>query len=239
LLETHQKQIPYKKIQMISWQSTFIRRLMHISILRLHVTAEDETKADQLIQVPLTQPEQVLTLAGNYQPLLPAHLVPFINISSKYALRQVFWIGFPVTVAAMFGLYFVIGGYSLVAVAWLFYYAITSVVYQRNFKIWISDNALQIVKGVWGREHALVNFDSMQQVSLKTTPYKRKHQLADIHLYTAGTTIVLPYLPQAEATFLMDFMLANIEFKKEIAAGNTVNLLPGSHIDGSVLASTN
>ncbi len=217
LLETRQKQIPFKKIQLLSWRSTFVRRLMRMYILRLHATAEDENKEDQMIQLPVTNLSQLKKITGYYQQVLPSQHFPFLTIQKQYIARGILLVGLPITLAFITGLYFAIGWYTLLTLLWLFYFIISTYLYRKNYKVWLSNEAIQIEKGVWGRENILVNFRNLQQVSIKTSPYKRKHQLADIELSTTGININIPFLRKEEAAFIIDFTLANIEFRREIS----------------------
>ena len=217
LFETQQKHISFNKVQLLSWRSTFIRRLMGMTILRLHATAEDEGKEDQLIQVPITRMNQLSLIAGYYQGKFPAMHSPANGIQKNYVTRQVLLAGIPVVLILTGGLYFWVGWHALWSLLWLAYFSVSAYLYYRNFKIWLNDDALQIEKGVWGSENILINFGNIQQVAIKTSPYKRKNQLADLLIYTTGVTIKFPFLKQDDAAFIADFLLVNMEFEKELA----------------------
>jgi membrane protein YdbS with pleckstrin-like domain len=92
------------------------------------------------------------------------------------------------------------------------YYAISNLIAQRNFQYWYNHQTIQIKKGVWGREQILLNFERVQHVSIKTSPYLRAKHLATLVLHTAGDTVEIPYISLEQANYLADCCLLNIEF---------------------------
>jgi putative membrane protein len=60
-----------------------------------------------------------------------------------------------------------------------------------------------------------LNFDKIQQVSIKTSPFLRRKNLATIELYTAGETVIIPFIPIDQAQYMADWALCCIEFNQQ------------------------
>lgn len=206
LVQVKQKMIPFRKIQMVSWKNSLLRRLMGLWLLNLRATGENDLKKKFKILIPITTPTQIEAIGGHYQPHFPAHAgVPAMRISRGYAFRRVLFLTLPFVLVLGTALFFKVGWHALWLLLLLPYSYISSMVFVRNFRCWVTEHGLQYYKGVWGREEALVNWDKVQYASLNQNIYQRRKGLADLVLQTAGGNFTLPYIRLDEARALMNY----------------------------------
>jgi membrane protein YdbS with pleckstrin-like domain len=76
------------------------------------------------------------------------------------------------------------------------------------------ENAIEIEKGVWGREHILLNLTDAESVAVETSLYQRRNGLANLRINTSATPVQIPFLQKDLAAFLADYVLYRIEFYK-------------------------
>lgn len=76
------------------------------------------------------------------------------------------------------------------------------------------EDAIEIEKGVWGREHILLNLADAESVAIETSLYLRHNGLANLVINTSAKPIKIPFLQYELAAFLTDFILYRIEFNR-------------------------
>lgn len=206
LLQVKQKMIPFRKIQLVSWKHNLLRRFMGLWLLNLRATGENDIKKKFRIQVPITMRTQIEAIGSHYQANFPARAnVTAIRMSRGYALRRVLFNTLPFVLVLGLTLYFKMGWLVLWLLLLLPYSYISSLVFVRNFRCWVTDYGLQYYKGIWGRQEALLNWDKVQYASLSQNIYQRRKGLADLVLQTAGGNFTLHYIHLEEARKLMNY----------------------------------
>lgn len=211
-LQTQQKMLLHNKVQMLSWNSNWVRGLLGIRILRFFMAGEDIVKDGQWIRLPVLQQTVLRKIIAPYQSLWPAENSAPYKVHHAYGWRMTVLIGLPACVLLGIPIYLWKPWLVVFPILALMYYAISNLIAQRIFRYWYNYQTLQIEKGVWGREHILLNFARVQHVEIKTSPYLRAKQLAMLVLHTAGEKVVIPYIDLAQANYLADCCLLNIEF---------------------------
>lgn len=212
-IQTQQKMLLQNKVQLISWSSNFVRRLLGIQMLRFYMTGEDLVKTDQHIQLPVMQPNLLRQLTAAYQMHWPQDNASSNGVNHAYGWRPTVLYILPLSMIASIGLYFLNPWFMICPFIFLMYMAISNWIRFKQYKFWYTTHAIQIQKGIWGREYSLLNFEMVQHVVVKSTPYQRAKGLATIVFHTAGTPLTIPYLPIDQANFLADFCLVKIEFR--------------------------
>ncbi len=211
-LQTQQKMLVHNKVQMLSWNSNWIRGLLGIRIVRFFMAGEDVLKDGQWIRLPVMQQNLLHQIIAPYQSVWPTENGVPHKVHHAYGWRMTVLIGLPVCIllsvlVCLWKLWLVI-----CPILAFVYYAISNLIAQRNFQYWYNYQTIQITKGVWGREHVLLNLSRVQHVEVKTSPYLRAKQLATLVLHTAGDTVEIPYISLEQANYLADCCLLNIEF---------------------------
>lgn len=211
-LQTQQKMLLHNKVQMLNWNSNWVRGLLGIRILRFFMAGEEINKDGQWIRLPVLQQDLLRKIIAPYQSVWPAeHGAPH-KVHHAYGWRMTVLIGLPASVLVSIPIYLWKPWLVVFPVLVFIYYAISNLIAQRNFRYWYNHQTIQVSKGVWGREHVLLNFERVQHVHIKTSPFLRARQLATLVLHTAGEKVVIPYIAVAQANYLADCCLLNVEF---------------------------
>lgn len=225
LIETKEKKIRFSRIKLLSWNANYLRRKLQLYIMRLWVMAEDETERKSSNNIPITSAEQVQRITSWYQPVLPSSLSTRFKIDVAYAHRKTFLYGIIPSIIACVGLFPFVEWKAFFTIAWPVYYTIRTYVFRNNFSIWIHEDAIEIEKGVWGREHILLNLADAESVAVETSLYQRRKGLANLRINTSAKPVYIPYLQQNLAAFLADFILCRIEFKNSFVESNDLATL--------------
>lgn len=211
LIQMKQIIIPFKKVQLLNWNANFLKRYNNMFVVHLKATGESELKKKQKVLLPITNKEQLKQILPYYETDLPIVSNKANFIDNTFIWRKILLIGLPITIAITTVGYLAFGYSGLWLLAWFFYFIIATKIYKKNFQFWININALQVTKGLWGRQHILMKWNNVQFVTLKQSPYQRKNKLATVIFYTAGGKVTLPYLALNDAQFLIDYSSFKIE----------------------------
>lgn len=213
-LQTQQKMMLQNKVQLISWNSNFVRKLLGIKILRFYMVGENILKDDQYIKLPVMQEDVLKKLSAYYQPVWPSLSENANYTHPSYAWRITMIFILPLSLTASVALYFWKPWVMIFPLLFLLYFQITFIIRQKKFVFWYNNTTLQIRKGVWGEEHILLNFKKVQHVAVETSPFLRRKKLATLVLHTAGDSIKLPFIPLLNAQAIANRCLYEIELDK-------------------------
>jgi putative membrane protein len=211
LLSMQQQFIGSKKIQFIQWNANWIRRKIGMYMFHVKTAGETEIKKKQKIHVPVTREEHLQKLTGYYQKEMPSANTEVGTIQPQYFYRQVLYIVLPVTIIAMTIIWIWWSWYAALFLIWSINYIIKTSIYQKNFRIWVNDDAIEISKGVWGRQRLVVNWHNLQVVTVQQGIYQRRKRLANLSLQTASGEVNIPYLKIEEAQMLADHAAMKME----------------------------
>lgn len=216
LLQVRQKMVPFKRIQMIRWRSNFFRRLIGLALLNLKVAGTDETKKKVLLELPITDINQIRQIVPMYQPLLPTETGAVSQkIHRSYAYRKTLFITFPVLIVIAGLLALIWQWYALLVFTWLPYSLGLQLLYCRNFRFWATPEGLQQYKSTWGRTEAVLNWKNIQYVQIRQSIYQRKKGLATLLLNTAGGKFELPYILHEQALAISNYALYRTESSQQ------------------------
>lgn len=213
-LQTQQKMMLQNKVQLISWNSNFVRKLLGIKILRFFMVGENILKDDQYIKLPVMQEDVLKKLSAYYQPFWPSLSENPNYTHPTYAWRVTMIYILPVAFAASVVLYFWEPWVMIIPLLLFLYFLVTFKIRHMKFIFWYNQTSLQIQKGIWGEEHILLNFKKVQHVAVETSPFLRRMELATLVLHTAGDSIKLPFIPLSKAQAIADRCLYEIELDK-------------------------
>lgn len=218
LIETKEKKIRFSRIKLLSWNANYVRRKLQLYIMRLWVMAEDNTERNTSNNIPITRVDQIQQITSWYQPILPSSVSTRFEMDAAYTKRNVLLFGFVPAIILSGSLFPFVEWNALFVFAWTVYYTIRTYVFRKNFSIWIHEDAIEIEKGVWGREHILLNLNDAESVAVETSLYQRRNGLANLRINTSAKPVHIPFLQQNLAAFLADFILYRIEFNKSVVS---------------------
>jgi putative membrane protein len=211
LLNTKENLVPFSKIQYISWDANWFRRKIGLYNLEFHHAAGEKTRRKFKLTIPLTHPLYIEKLLSRYHHDIRSEARSVHRIHPAYPWRRLILLGTPVAVIAIVLLLIWPSSYHWIWFFWLPYILFSSMVFRKNFLLYISAEALEVHSGVWGRKLEVLQWYKIQHVSLKRSIYQRHHGLASIALYTAGGTIHIPYIDLELAERIQNYALYKVE----------------------------
>lgn len=137
--------------------------------------------------------------------------LPAIKIHKTYIQRRVLLFGIIPVIAAGSVLFFYVQEKVLFILLWTLIAWFFPWLFQRKFRLWPGNNALQIRKGIFGRHELILKWDKIQSVHLKQSLYQQKHKLATIELNTASGTVTIPYITLQVSRQIQNFALYKME----------------------------
>jgi membrane protein YdbS with pleckstrin-like domain len=108
-------------------------------------------------------------------------------------------------------LYYFRGAYAFWLLPWPIYIALTASLFRRRFRLYLAPDALQICRGIFGREYIVLRWENIQSMALRQSIYQRRHGLATLRIYTADRWISIPFLTVQEAEIIRDYAMARVE----------------------------
>jgi putative membrane protein len=212
LFTRHRKTMPYTKVEFITWVANWLRQKMDMMVLRLHSLAESETEQALHIQMPVTNKKMFAHITDTYIPLMPAEAVNTpAGIEKAYVYRKLLMIGLPITLIAGTIIWFNAGWHAGWVLLWLLYFVASQYTFYKNYRIWITEDAIQISRGIWGSEQVVIYLDKIVSVAQHTSPYQRSNGYANLVLHMPGKSWVIPYLSREQADYWMDYITMKIE----------------------------
>ena len=205
--QTQQKMLLHRNVQLISWESNFLRSLLGIRTLRLFTAGENILQDAHWIRVPVLQKANLHELTRSYQAVWPSEYSQAHSVDTSYAWRQTILVILPITCISCIALYCWKPWLVIVPSLFLAYFSVSNLIRQRRFRFWFDEHTLQIRKGIWGTNELLLRFEKVQQVEVKTSPFLRSRKLATLVFHASGDVVSLPYIPVEQAQFIADLCL--------------------------------
>lgn len=210
-LQTQQKMLLPKKIQLVSWNSNWFRRVLGIHIFRFYMAGEFGAKERQWIQLPVMQHELLQQLISVYpSDLLPENTEKH-GVDTSFGWRKTLILGLPVALVTSVFCFYWQPWAAWIPFVWLAYFALVNKIRQRRLIYWYNKHALHVRQGIWGTEEVILNLNKVQHVVIKSSPFQRSRKLATLIIHTAGAPVVIPYIPENQADWLANVCLANVE----------------------------
>lgn len=211
LLNTKENLVPFSKIQYISWDANWVRRKIGLYHLEFHHASGEKTRRKFKLTIPLTNPLFIEKLLSRYHQDIRSEARSTHRIHPAYPWRRLILLGSPVAILAIVLLVIWPSSYHWIWFFWLPYTFLSALVFRKNFLLYISEDALEVHSGVWGRKLQVLQWYKIQHVSLKRSIYQRHHGLASMVLYTAGGTIHIPYIDLELAERVQNYALYKVE----------------------------
>ena len=215
LINTKQHLVPFSKIQFISWGANWIRKKINVFTLRFHQVNIEQDKRKQRITVPVFEKKSIDELLREYHFDITDVAHSLHRIHRVYPYRKLLLTGIPFAVLAAAIAYYWMHWNALLFLLFAPYIFISWHFFQRNYRLYVSPDALQVHSGVWGRKEEVVKWNKIQMIELKQSIYQRNRQLASIVLQTAAGNIKIPYVNLQLALHIQNYALFKIESDEE------------------------
>ena len=201
-----------RKIQFIRWSAHPIQRWLGMFSLRLYQAAGYTLNKQKTIQVPGCYWPQLEVVQGMYFPEANEGQWEWHGPSPHFFARRFLFLGILPAIAGL-GLSLLARDYQLLPlfISW----APAAYFWQRKvyrtFHIGLHPEGLQMQEGFFTRNATYFRWNKLQGISLKQSPYQKRHDIANLLLHTASGDITLPYLPLEKARPIRDYALFYVE----------------------------
>lgn len=212
LLKIQENLVPEGKIQFISWRSNALRRLIGYQSLAIYQAGSVVVNRKNAVQVPGCREEQIEAVNEAFFPEL-------LDFSPLTTLKPVAY--FQVRLLLFFGIIPAIG---LAVLGWFegwWWYIVAGAVvaladfftrkYVARFQAQFSQDLLVLQRGFVYPQHILLKLYKVQNISFHQSIFQKRRGLASVILFTAGGRISIPFIPEAAAKSVVDFLLYKIE----------------------------
>lgn len=211
LTTTRQNLVPFSKIQYISWSANWIRRKIGLYMMEFHLANSNDAKIRQGVTVPVIQNSRIEFLLMHYHSNIATLAHSTHRIHPVYAFRRMLLFGLPIAlVTAAISIPF-LKGWAFLFLLFVPYIFINSLIFRKNFRLYISPEAMQVYSGIWGRENKILQWNKIQKITLQQSIYQQRKNIANLIIYTAGGLIKIPYITLELAHLLRNYALYKIE----------------------------
>ncbi len=203
-----------QKIQLIQWGTNPIKKIFDLMDLRLLQAASSAVSRKQAIYVPGCYEAQLNEVRLAYFPYEMQQHFTQHGIHWRIIIRRLGSYGL-VPAAALLLINMASFKSIIIAIIWLILILITSIIYQRRWAFYVSEEGIRTTQGIIGSSDILLKWYKVQSVKIKQSIFQKRRGLADIVFYTAGGAVSIPYIEFEKATQLKNYVLYKVEVSKE------------------------
>ncbi|MCF8371915.1 MAG: PH domain-containing protein [Bacteroidales bacterium] len=214
LLNKKSVSIPFAKIQVVSWRTNPIRKLMDFVTLNLSQATSSIENKKQAIDIPGCSSKHLQTVQAEIFPTTTEQGWSTHHSHRNYALRL--WAAFgllPTAIALIFGWMH----WQVIVVASVWFVLSIGIAYlafrKRYFRI--SPELIENSSGSVGQTFSRMFNFKVQSLKYKQTIFQRRRNLATLKIYTAGGKVLtMPYINSDIAFELYNYLLYVVESRE-------------------------
>jgi putative membrane protein len=200
----------YSKLQIYTWVTNPIRMLFGMFNIRLkQASSEDVGSRDSIVVPGCYEDQRDMLRNWFFRDYVDSFNI--LGVDKAIIFRYTLFFGI-IPAAAITVLGILLDNYSMLGIlVWppIAYFLFR--LYQRKWKIYVNENMLIAERGIFGLKAEYMYLYKIQSVGLRQTPYQRRHNLANLMIYTAAGEIHIPYMQESEARKLADYLLYKAE----------------------------
>lgn len=200
-----------KKIQLIRWGDSLLKRVFGIFRLNLFQASSAALSASKAIGIPGCYMDQINTVRATYFPNENQHPYEQHDISSLIIGRRLLYRGILPALLFMGLTYHPDSYYFLLWSLWIPFIFFTSRIFHRNWKVFINQEGILTEHGIIGKEHTLLQWYKIQSVTIRQSLYQQRKAVADVYFFTAAGSVKIPYFPLDKAQAIKDYVLYKVE----------------------------
>jgi putative membrane protein len=216
LLKRNEYSIPLKKIQIMSWQSNFLRRIPGFESVLIKQSKSDDSSRKLNVEIPACYPpqtdklEEALFSSSTDLPMVSLKPHPFYL---KFLIAKNFLIGLiPIVILAIAQQNYLLAG---LLIPYLLIVILCSKKYYDRAELSSNGQLIQRKKGWLFTDRSLVKAYKVQSVKMRQSIFQKRRGTAHINLHTAGGTIVMRFMRQSDVQQLYNHLLYKVETSKE------------------------
>ncbi len=210
-----QRTASLRKIQFVQWYTDPLKQIWGFFTFKFFQAGSTTGSKNQMIMLPGNQWDEVKMLLAYVYPEYVLENMREQRISSKIVFRRLLYRGIiPAIAVSVLSVYM----RSWWGLLWLLWIPVTYLLarrYYHRFRYYINEQFLVIRSGVWSMNYTLIPWRQAQGVSFSQGIYQRRHQLANLVLYSAAGSVEIPYMELGQSKELRDYLLYVVEKDNE------------------------
>lgn len=214
LTNVKERMLPHRKVQYITWQRSWMRRIIGFWVLEYHTAGNDEAernKNNDDIKVPVTREVFLPRLAQTYFPVPDVTDETPVRMHPSYVVRRLLTLGVLPVAILIIAAYLVFHYLAWWLLAWTVLASVYAWLAQKKFRLWALPDAAYVRKGHFGEEYTLVQWRKLQQVQISQSIFQKRRGLATLYLHTAAGSVRLSFIPLQAAQQVADYALYKME----------------------------
>jgi putative membrane protein len=222
----------FKKVQYISWQRSWMRRLLRFWMLEYHTAGNEKVnnaKQNGDIKLPVTQERFLPSLIQDYFPLPQITHQTAITIHPAFVMRKILTVGLLPALGAIVWGKVMLDEWLYWALVWIAFSAVYAKLAQKKFRLWALEDVAFIKRGHFGEEYILLSWHKLQSVKLVQSIYQKRKGLATVYLLTAAGEVRLPYISLEAARQVVDYAVYKAEVYKDDK--KVINTTDNNYVD--------
>lgn len=203
-----------KKMQMMTFETNPIRRMLGLVKVRFYQASSMQVQVNQSIQIPGCSVSEVEMVAEEYISMDELKSAVFFPVDPKYRVRLfIFSALLPMLIVLgvlswNFGIeaFYIFSLLPLLGIWVHFHY--------KRLQFAISNQSVIRKEGVFARKTTLLKLYKIQAVELSRGFYERRNNLGSVVIHTAARPLTIPFLPLAQASGIVNYLLYKLESEK-------------------------
>ena len=199
------------KIQMISWSDNLLRKIVGYYQLSLKQASSIAINSKSSINIPGCRQDQIDVVTRALYGATAFDGIEMEPVDIRFMYRRIIFlslIGLPFMLLGYFDSkpLFLIGGILL-----SIYFIVISYYRYKKCKFGYNGKMLMIRGGLFGDKAETLPIIKLQNVEISQSPYQRRKGLANVKIYTAAGSVIIPYVGYDRAIRLSNYLLYKTE----------------------------
>ncbi|MFK7810694.1 MAG: PH domain-containing protein [Saprospiraceae bacterium] len=200
-----------QKIQMIQWTTNPLKKIFEMYDIRLLQASSARLRKKQSFYVPGCYDEQLQAVRKTYMPEEEDLTFEEHRINRRIVNKRVMLMGFLPVIPFLISSYLSDGVFSFQFFLWTVVVIITSWIYWKRYRYYVSENGIRVQKGIFITKRTLLKYYKIQGAAIAQTIFQKRNGHADLKLFTAAGNVTIPYIEIEKAETLMNVVLWKIE----------------------------
>ncbi len=204
-----------KKIQMMTFETNPIRRMLGLVKVRFYQASSMQVQVNQSIQIPGCSQTESEMVAEEYISMYELKSAEFFHVDPRYRIRLFLFSGLLPLIIVMGVLSWNFGKDAFFVFLILPLLGIWVHLHYQRLVFAISNLSVIRKDGIFARKTTLLKLYKIQAVELSRGFYERRNNLGTVVIHTAARPVIIPFLPLSQASQIVNYLLYKVESEKK------------------------
>ncbi|MFT5264094.1 MAG: putative membrane protein [Polaribacter sp.] len=215
LLNRKEQSAAMQKIQMIEWTTNPLKKIFEMYDIRLLQASSAALRKKQSFYVPGCYEEQLQSVRQAYMPKEASVEFESHGINRRIINKRVMLIGLLPLIPFSISQFLRTGSISVQLFLWTALVIVTSYIYWKRYRYFVSEEGIRIQKGIFVTKYTLLKYYKIQGAVITQSIFQQRNGYANLKIFTAAGNVRIPYIELEKAQALMDVLLWKVESSKK------------------------